>query len=132
MTDPRHIRRTARPLTAMLGVLLGVAANAAFAADYTFTIEPDYAPERVLEAYKPMMDYLGKATGQHFTLVAARNYHFYFRDIQAGAKADFAFDEAHLTAYRIAHSKYEPIAHVAEPTSYALVASLDLGKIGVN
>ncbi|HZP65605.1 MAG TPA: PhnD/SsuA/transferrin family substrate-binding protein [Rudaea sp.] len=102
----------------------------AIAADYTFTIEPDYPPERIQEIYKPLMDYLGKSTGQHFTLTPARNYHFYWRDIQAGAKADFAFDEAHLTDYRIQHGHYEPLVRTAEKTSYTLVTNLEGGNKG--
>jgi len=115
-----------------LCLLCGVVANGAFAADYTFTVEPDYTPDRVQEAYKPLMDYLGKTTGEHFTLVTARNYHFYFRDMQAGAKVDFAFDEAHFTDYRIKHAQYEPLVRAAEPTSYSLVTNLDVGKAGIN
>jgi ABC-type phosphate/phosphonate transport system substrate-binding protein len=124
-----------RPLPALaaaIGLLCGIAANVAFAADYTFAIQPDYPPDRIEQAYKPLMDYLGKTTGQHFTLVAARNYHFYFRDMQNGAKADFAFDEAHFTDYRIQHAHYEPLARTAERTSYSLVTNLDVGTKGVS
>jgi len=132
MSDSRSKTHLRRPLAALFGVLCGLAANAAFAEEYTFTIEPDYPPERLQEIYKPLMDYLGKATGQKFKLETARNYHFYFRNLQAGAKADFAFDEAHFTDYRIQHAKYEPLARAAEPTSYSLVTNLDVGKSGVN
>ena len=119
---------------AWLLLALGVLSrgDAAFAAEYTFAIEPDYPPDRIQETYKPLMAYLDKATGQHFTLVPARNYHFYFRDLQAGGKADFAFDEAHFTDYRIKHAQYEPLVRAAEPTSYSLVTNLDVGKAGVN
>lgn len=133
MTDKLHTKLRHRRLLALLMCALGgIAANGAFAADYTFTIEPDYPPERLQEIYKPLMDYLGKSTGNHFTLVTARNYHFYFRDMQAGAKADFAFDEAHFADYRIQHAHYEPLARAAEQTSYSLVTNLDVGKNGVN
>lgn len=115
----------------LFGTTIGIAANAAFAADYTFNVEPAYRPERIEEIYKPLMVYLDKATGQHFTLVTARNYHFYWRDIQTGAKAGFAFDEAHLTDYRIQHGRYEPLVRTAEPTSYTLVTNIDLGNKGV-
>lgn len=102
------------------------------AADYTFAVEPAYPPERAKEIYQPLLSYLQKATGQHFTLVTARNYHFYWRDIHATSKTDFAFDEAHLTDYRIKHDQYEPLVHTAEPTSYTLVTSnADLAKKGL-
>jgi len=126
-------RARGRVVPALLaGLAAMLAGHAAFAAEYTFAVEPDYPPDRIQEAYKPLMTYLEKATGQHFTLLAARNYHFYFRDIQAGGKADFAFDEAHFTDYRIKHDQYEPLARSAEPTSYSLVTNLDVGKAGVN
>lgn len=106
--------------------------HAAFAAKYTFYIEPAYPPERMQEIYAPLMTYLGKTTGQQFEIKTARNYHFYWRDLQAGAKADFAFDEAHFTAYRIQKSQFMPLVRTAEPDSYTLVSNIDLGKKGAD
>lgn len=104
---------------------------AARAADFTFAVEPSYRPERAAEIYKPLLDYLDKATGQHFTLVTSRNYHFYWRDIHGATKSDFAFDEAHIADYRISHDQYVPLVRAAEPTSYTLVTSdPDLAKKG--
>lgn len=112
---------------------LGAAAvcPSVFAAQYTFRIEPSYSPDRVAEIYAPLMAYLGKATGQQFTLVPARNYHFYWRDIQDNAKTDFAFDEAHLADYRIEKQHFEPLVHTANPTSYTLVSNIDIGNKGL-
>jgi ABC-type phosphate/phosphonate transport system substrate-binding protein len=104
--------------------------DAAFAAKYTFRIEPAYPPERLQEIYAPLMTYLGKSTGQQFVIEPARNYHFYWRDVQSGAKADFAFDEAHFTAYRIQNAHFEPLVRTAAPASYTLVSNIDLGKKG--
>jgi ABC-type phosphate/phosphonate transport system substrate-binding protein len=107
------------------------AITAAVAASYTFAIEPSYRPERTAEIYKPLLDYLDKTTGQHFTLVTSRNYHFYWRDIHSTTKTDFAFDEAHIADYRITHASYVPLVRAAEPTSYTLVTSdPELGKKG--
>ncbi|MGH8041545.1 MAG: phosphate/phosphite/phosphonate ABC transporter substrate-binding protein [Rudaea sp.] len=108
-----------------------VPCHAAYAADYTFRIEPAYPPDRVAEIYAPLMAYLGKATGQHFVLVPTRNYHFYWHDILNGVKTDFAFDEAHLADYRIEHKHFEPLVHTAEPTSYTLVSNIDIGNKGL-
>ena len=105
--------------------------NAAYAAKYTFRIEPAYAPERMQEIYKPLMTYLAKATGQQFVLDPVRNYHFYWRDVQNGVKTDFAFDEAHLTAFRIQNAKFEPLVRTSEATSYTLVSNVDIGNKGI-
>lgn len=103
----------------------------ASAANYTFRVEPAYPADRAAEIYAPLMTYLDKATGQHFTLVTARNYHFYWRDIQNSAKTDFALDEAHIADYRIEKRHFEPLVHTAEPTSYTLVSNIDIGNKGV-
>ncbi|MDR3386237.1 MAG: PhnD/SsuA/transferrin family substrate-binding protein [Rudaea sp.] len=130
-SNPCILRQRNTVFLAIFGAAFAIASNVVFAADYTFDVEPAYPTERINEIYKPLMTYLNKATGEHFTLVTARNYHFYWRDIQAGAKADFAFDEAHLTDYRIQHGHYEPLVHTAEPTSYTLVTNVEIGNKGV-
>jgi len=98
-------------------------ASTAAAAEFTFAVEPSYRPDRAAEIYKPLLDYLDKSTGQHFTLVTSRNYHFYWRDIHSTTKTAFALDEAHFADYRIVHENYVPLVRAAEPTSYSLVAS---------
>lgn len=105
--------------------------GAATAATYSFWAEPIYPPEKAAEVYKPLMDYLGKATGEKFTLVTPRNYHFYWRDLRQTDKADFALDEAHLADYRIQRSKFIPLVHTAEKQSYTLVTNLDLQSTGL-
>lgn len=113
-------------------VLAGILCHQAIAAEYTFRIEPAFPPERVNEIYAPLMKYLDKATGQHFKLEAARNYHYYWRDITSGTKTDFAFDEAHLTDYRIQHQHFVPLVRTAEPTGYTLVSNIDIADKGLN
>lgn len=117
-----------------LGVLLAgcIFQNAAQAAEYTFRIEPANPPDQISATYAPLMAYLKKATGADFKLETAKNYHNYWRDVLGGAKADFAFDEAHLTDYRIQHAHFEPLVHTAEPTSYVLVSNIELDKKGLN
>lgn len=115
-----------------LAALSALSPAAARAANYTFAVEPSYGPERTAEIYKPLLDYLDKATGQHFTLVTSRNYHFYWRDIHGVTKTDFAFDEAHIADYRFTHEDYVPLVRAAEQTSYTLVTSdPDLAKKGL-
>ena len=124
-------RRTCAIGLIVLGAGCALVYQSATAADYTFRIEPAYPPQRLQEIYAPLMTYLSKQTGQHFIVATARNYHFYWRDIQAGAKTDFAFDEAHLADYRIEHAHFEPLVHTAEQTSYTLVSNIDLGTKGL-
>jgi len=129
------MRTRFNPIVAAVVVMaacLSGGASRAQAAEYTFAVEPSYRPERAAEVYKPLIDYLQKATGEKFKLVTSRNYHFYWRDIHTTNKTDFAFDEAHFADYRIVHDAYVPLVHAAEPTSYTLVTSdRDLGAKGL-
>ena len=106
----------------LLAVLLGLSfAGSATAADFTVTVEPNYPAAQAQAVYKPLLDYLSKATGQHFVLKTAGNYHVYWRDLRSGEPTDFAFEEAHFTDYRINHQRFTPLARVADPTRYVLL-----------
>src|SRR4051794_17954220 len=107
-------------------LLCGIFHNTAFAAEYVLRIEPANPPDRIAEIYAPLMAYLKKATGADFKIEASKNYHNYWRDVLAGVRTDFAFDEAHLTDYRISHAKFEPLVRAAETTSYTLVSNIDI------
>ncbi len=101
-------------------------------ADYSFVVEPVYGPQKAAEVYKPLIDYLAKATGEKFTLVTPKNYHFYWRDLRGNEKFDFALDEAHLADYRIARFQFVPLVHTAERQSYTLVTNVDLQDKGID
>ncbi len=105
-----------------IATLLCLAASPALAADYTITAEPNYPPNQAQEVYKPLLDYLSKATGHRFILKVAANYHVHWRDLREAAKTDFAFEEAHFTDYRIERQGFTPLVKVAEATRYTLQA----------
>lgn len=102
---------------------LAVATPLAFAADVSLMVEPNYMPDRAAEVYKPLADYLGKATGHKLTLITPRNYHFFWRDMRQNTPVDLVFAEAHITDYRIKRYAVEPLVRAAENTSYTLLAS---------
>ena len=107
-------------------------AGAANAADYTVTVEPNYPPAQAQEVYKPLLDYLSKATGQRFILKTAGNYHVFWRDLRGGANTDFAFEEAHFTDYRINRQHFTPLARVADPTKFILLVDSSKAAGGAN
>lgn len=117
--------------SALAGLLIGALVMAGPAGAYTFVAEPIYPPDKAAEVYKPLIAYLTKATGEKFTLVAPRNYHFYWRDIKKVDGVDFALDEAHLADYRMARLNFQAVVRTAEPTSYTIVTSGDVGKKGL-
>lgn len=105
------------------GAALAGVGSTALAADVTLMVEPSYTPERAAEVYKPLADYLTKATGHNITLVTPRNYHFFWRDMRQNSPVDLVFAEAHITDYRIKRFNVEPLARAAENMSFTLLAS---------
>lgn len=128
----QHSRRCV-PLLARLAFALAAAGltGAVAAAEYSFVVEPVYGPQKAAEVYKPLVDYLAKATGEKFTLVTPKNYHFYWRDLRENQKFDFAMDEAHLADYRVQRFQFVPLVHTAERQSYTLVTNVDLQDKGL-
>jgi hypothetical protein len=117
-----------RALTLGLAVMGLSIANTAISAEYNFSVEPTYTPERAREVYQPLMDYLDKATGETFKLVVARNYAFYWNDIRKRKDLHFVFDEAHFTDFRIQRYGYEPLVKSSVPTSYSLLTQDDVAE----
>ena len=106
--------------------------GAAQAANFTVTVEPNYPPAQAQQVYKPFLDYLSKATGQHFVLKTSGNYHVYWRDLRGGANTDFAFEEAHFTDYRINRQHFIPLVRVADPTKFTLLVDSSNAAAGAN
>jgi hypothetical protein len=107
-------------------------AGTATAADYTVTVEPNYPPAQAQQVYKPLLDYLSKATGQRFVLRTAGNYHVFWRDLRGAAPTDFAFEEAHFTEYRINRQRFIPLVRVADPTKFVLLVDSSNAAAGAN
>lgn len=129
MKDHRANPRLASWATLLLA---GLAAAASEAAEYRFSAEPIYAPEAATEIYKPLLEYLGKETGETFVLVAPANYGTYWRSLPQADATDFAYDEAHFADYRIARMQFVPLVRTAEPTSYTLLANLEYEGKGLD
>ena len=113
-----------------LGALLWLCAQAASAADYTVTVEPNYPPAQAREVYQPLLTYLSKATGHRFFLKTAPNYHVYWRDMRANAATDFAFEEAHFTDYRVTRQRFTPLVRVVDPTKFTLLVDSSMADAG--
>ncbi len=95
------------------------------AAEYRFTPEPAYTPAAAEEIYKPLLEYLSKATGEKFVLVPAANYSSYWRNILKPDQTDFSYDEAQFADYRISHLGFIPLVRRSQATSYTLLANPD-------
>lgn len=115
----------------LLAIALAFAANGAAAAEYTLAVEPNYPPAQAELVYQPLLDYLSANTGHTFKLKPTQNYHVHWRDLRAGMRVDFAFEEAHFTAYRMGRLGFTPLVRTAEPTRYSLLADGMVAEEGI-
>lgn len=120
-----------RRAPAMLLGLFAVTCQPLSAAQFQLGIEPSYPKDQAQEIYKPLLDYLNKATGHTFVLAVPRNYHFLWRDLRQNKPVDFTFEEAHFVDFRVQRYGFEPLVRTAEPTSYALLAMPELAEKGL-
>lgn len=102
------------------------------AAELTIAVEPIYTPDKLVEVYKPFIEYLDKTTGHKFKLVTARNFQFFWRDIRQQVPVDFMFAEAHFTDYLAKRQGFTPLVRTAENSSYSVLANEDVAQRGIN
>lgn len=91
------------------------------AEQYTLIIQPIQGPDKTIESYQPLADYLSKATGQSIKLVTARNFVSYWQTMRKG-KYDLVMDAAHFTDWRIQKLGYIPLAKINSVVSFTLVS----------
>ena len=116
----------------LLAVAMAFAAAPAVAANYTLAVEPNYPPAQAEMVYQPLLDYLSASTGHTFRIKTASNYHVYWRDLRAGMKVDFAFEEAHFAGYRMGRLGFTPLVRTLEPTRYSLLADAVVAEEGTS
>ena len=119
-------------LTCLATFIAVLAAVPAAAAKFRFSVEPEYPPAQAEEVYAPLIAYLERATGHQFTLVVPRSYHLLWRDMRNDTPVDFVFEDAHLTDYRIERRGFEPLARLATPTSFSLIALPETAESGLD
>jgi ABC-type phosphate/phosphonate transport system substrate-binding protein len=112
---------------------IGIASAGSASADqFTLGIEASYPPDQAEEIYRPLLEYLNRATGHTFVLSVPRNYHFLWRDLKRNEPVDFTFEEAHFVDFRIDRYGFVPLVRTAEPTSYTLLAQADIAEAGLD
>lgn len=94
------------------------------AAEYTLAVQPVLSPERTVEVYTALTDYLSEITGDSFTLSTSKNFFSYWVSMKRG-EYDLVFDAGHFTDYRIRHMAYEPLVKLPGAVSYSLAARSD-------
>lgn len=121
------------PLGALLLALALGPAGQAGAADYTLTVEPNFPPAQIREVYGPLLQYLNRSTGHRFSVRSAANFNQHWRELRAGAKYDFVFEEGHFFDYRHKQNGALPLVRTAENSGFVIaVADPEIAREGRN
>ena len=88
MSIGRRFKGTLVKGTLAFGVLAVLSNTQALATEFKFAVEPNYTQDKQVEVYGPLIQYLNKNTGHHFTLVTSRNFQFFWRDIRQEVPVD--------------------------------------------
>jgi len=91
--------RLVRLLFPLLAAILAGTPPAA-AATWQLAIQPILPRDRTLEAYAPLAEYLGRATGQTIRIRASHNFVDYWESMRQPPGFDLVLDAAHFTDFR--------------------------------
>lgn len=96
--------------------------------DYLFVAPPRESPERGVEIYKPIADFLTKSTGERFTYQHPKNWSEYSRGMIDG-DYDLVFDGPHFVSWRIHNIDHEVIAKLPQLHIWRVIAKKDNEEI---
>lgn len=95
-----------------IACLLFMAPASAFS-EYVFTAPPRETRERGMEIYKPIADYLTRATGEVFIYQHPGSWEAYSDAMKRG-EYDLVFDGPHFVSWRIAHVDHQAIVKLPQ------------------
>jgi len=95
------------------------------AGEWLLSIQPVLSRERILEAYRPLAEYLSRQTGETIRIKAHRNFLAYWASMQKMDGFDFVLDAAHLTDFRLQRMGYRLLARLPDTVSFSLVTRDD-------
>jgi ABC-type phosphate/phosphonate transport system substrate-binding protein len=96
------------------------------AAEYQLAIQPILSKSKTEQAYKPLADYLSRATGHKITVKASMNFLGYWESMRRGNGYDIVLDAAHFTDYRDRKMKYTVVAKLQDTVTFSLVTNEDV------
>lgn len=109
----------------LVSMLFPLLLGNAKAEELTLSVSLGMSPQQAQQVYKPMVDYLGQATGQRIVLKTSANALAHWQLMRREAY-DLVLDGPAFTAYRAAKMGYTVVAKLPDVLSFTLVAHADL------
>jgi len=97
--------------------------------DYLFTAPPRESPERAIEIYKPIADYLSRSTGERFIFKHPSSWSEYSRGMQ-DKEYDLVFDGPHFVSWRIEYIQHDVLAKLPQLHIWRVIAGSN--ETGIN
>lgn len=88
---------------------------------YVFSAIPDGTREEAHEEYRPITEYLSKATSSQFIFHHPKNLLSYMREMRAG-KYDLVFDDPHFVSWRVTNLDHAPLVRLPGTLNFVIVA----------
>ena len=118
---PAAARRAYALLSGLVNVQLPEA-TAAAREQYVLSAPPGQMPAvRAKEIYGPIASYLSRVSGKNIIYRHLGDWRAYAKAVREG-RADLAFDSAHFASWRIAKTRHEPLAKMAAPSAFVVLA----------
>ena len=92
--------------------------------DYLFTAPPRESVERGVEIYKPIADYLSKATGERFSYQHPQSWSEYSRGMQ-NKEYDLVFDGPHFVSWRLQYIEHDVLAKLPQLLTWRVLIRID-------
>jgi ABC-type phosphate/phosphonate transport system substrate-binding protein len=92
------------------------------AADLKFTVQPILEHDATLKAFKPLAEYIARASGKTVDFSVAQDYADYWFKMKRGSDYDLMLDAAHYVDYRIKHQQHIPLVKISGVVSYSLIS----------
>ena len=89
-------------------------------------IQPILSEEKTRRAYRPLAEYLSRATGRQVVIRTMPNFLAYWTSIRRPNSFSFVLDAAHFTDYRVNKLGYEVLAKIPDTVSYSLIVPEDV------
>lgn len=116
--------RSYRLLPALLVLLLPCNALS----EYVFTAPPRESPNRAIEIYEPIAEYLSIVTGEQFVYRYPGNWSEYSRGMLNG-EYDLAFDGPHFVSWRIKNIDHDAVAKLPQLHIWRVIVRSDSADI---
>lgn len=88
-------------------------------------VQPVLGEAQTREAFKPLADFIGKASGKTCVVHTRPNFMAYWETMRKGDEYDFILDAAHFTDYRAKKLGYTILVKLPDSVSYTLVVRDD-------